>query len=329
MRRRTFITLLGGAAVPSLLWPLAARAQSQSMPVIGYLDAGGPSVDSLHLGAFRKGLSQAGFDEGRNVAIEFRIAEQFDRLPALAQELVRLRVTVIFAASGTNVTLAAKAATTSIPIVFQSGFDPVGLGVVSSLSRPGGNITGVTTFTNELNPKRLELLRELVPQAGVIGFLGNPSEVAFAGNVSDLQAVARRIGQQTTVLKATNAAEIDRAFASAIEQRIDALLVFPSAMLRARAQQLAELAVKFRIPACYATREFVTAGGLISYGDDRPESLRQAGLYVGRILKGEKPSDLPVLQPSKFELVINQKAAKAIGLVVPPMLLARADEVIE
>ncbi len=325
VQRRQFLSLFGGAALASA----PAHAQQPALPVIGYLDAVTLSPDSVQLVAFRKGLNEAGFTEGRNVAIEFRVAQRFEELPALADDLVRRRVNVIFAASTSNAAQAAKAATRTIPIVFQSGLDPVKLGIVPSLGRPGGNITGVTTFTNELNPKRLELLRELVPQAGVIGFLTNPAGVTNAGEVADMSAAARSVGQKIAILEATDQAEIDAAFAAAARQRVDAMVVFPTVAFRTRARQIAELAARYRIPASYPTREFAVAGGLMSYGDDRQDSLRQAGIYVGRVLKGEKPADLPVLQPTKFEFVINLKTAKALGIAFPPSFHLRADEVIE
>ena len=322
--RRSFITLLGGAAAA---WPIAARAQ-QSVPVIGYISAS-EQLNPVGLVAFRKGLNETGYVEGRNVAIEFRTVEHNDQLPAVAAELVRRRVNVIFTLSNANAVQPAKAATTSIPIVFTLGSDPVRLGVVASLSRPGGNATGVTYYANTLGPKRLELLRELVPQATTIAFLVNPTSAGTEDSLSEVQSAAHSIGQQIIVLSASTPSEIDAAFASISRQRISALLVSADVYFGSRRAQLVALATRYGIPTCFYTREFAVDGGLMSYSDDRSESIHLAGIYVGRILKGEKPSDLPVLQPTKFEFVINLKTAKALGLLVPTKLLAFADEVIE
>jgi putative tryptophan/tyrosine transport system substrate-binding protein len=324
--RRDFITFLGGAVA----WPLAARAQQPAMPVIGWLESGrgGPSANGS--AAFRKGLSETGYVEGRNVMIEFRGTEQYEQLPALAAELARHRVAVIFATETANSAQAAKGATATIPIVFFNGSDPVKLGLVASLNRPGGNVTGLTNYAFGLTAKRLELLRELVPQATIMGFLVNPTNLITAGITADMEAAARVVGQKIIVLKANTVEEIDASFARAAEGQIGGLLVGSDGLLfNRRADQLAALAARYRIPANYPARVFPEAGGLMSYGDDRLDSWRQAGIYVGRILKGEKPADLPVLQPTKFEFVINVKTAKELGLLFPPSFHLRADEVIE
>ena len=324
MRRREFITLLGGAAAA---WPLPARAQQRAVPVVGFLQAGGPpSVDRL--AAFRRGLNELGFVEGRNVAIALRWAEQYDRLPALAAELVGLRVPVIFAGN-LAAALAAKAATTTIPIVFQIGGDPIRDGVVTSLSRPSGNLTGVTAFQGELLPKRLELLRELVPTADVIAVLVNPSNPNLQTRSSDVQDAARSVGQQIHILNASSEADIATAFATMVQLRAAALLVSDDPFLGTRREQILALAARHAIPASYSTRDWVTAGGLMSYGSSPNDNAHQAGVYVGRILKGEKPADLPVMQPVKFDFAINLKTAKALGLTFPPSFHLRATEVIE
>jgi len=324
MRRREFITLLGSAGAA---WPLVARAQQPVVPVIGYLGVGSPIPNNL--AAFRKGLGEQGFTEDRNVAVEFRSSEQYDQLPALAAELVRRRVAVIVTEGNFNAAQAAKNATATIPIIFTLGADPVRLGLVASLNRPGGNISGVTFLANELEPKRLELLRELVPQATTVAFLANPTNLGGEPTIRDMQAAAGSVGQQIIVLNAGTASEIEAAFASLVEQRVRGLLVSADAFFISRRDQIVALAARHAIPTVYFARQFPTAGGLMSFGDDRSESFRQAGIYVGRILKGEKPADLPVQQPTKFELVLNLKVAKALGLTVPPSILLRADEVIE
>jgi len=326
MRRRKFITLVAGAAA----WPLAARAQQPGMPVIGFLDSKSPD-DSVHIvAAFRRGLNGSNFIEGQNVAIEFRWAQnQYDQLPALAADLVRRRVDVI-AATGGPAALAAKAASATIPIVFRLAADPIAAGLVASLSRPGGNITGVTSLNLEVGPKRLEFLHELVPTATIMAALVNPTNPINAEILSrDLQATARLLGLQLHLLHASSDADIDAVFATLTELRAGGLVIGTDAFFISRNEKLAALALRYRIPTIYQWREFVAAGGLMSYGGSFADSYRLAGVYTGRILKGEKPADLPVQQATKLELLINIKTAKALGLEVPPALLARADEVIE
>ncbi len=322
MRRREVITLLGGAVAS---WPLAARAQRPVMPVIGHLSIGSPEMAS-----FRNGLSEQGFVEGRNVLIESRSAPtgQYERLLALASELVALQVAVLFASSA-GVARAAKAATATIPIVFANGGDPVKVGLVASMNRPGGNATGVSFHTSALIPKRLELLRELAPQAQTIAFLVNPTNPVAEGDIEEMEVAARSVGQRIIVVRARNEAEIDTAFATISQQRVDALLVDVDAYFSTRRDQLAALAASYRLLVSYNNRQYVEAGGLMSYGPNLDDAVRQAGVYAGRILKGEKPADLPVQTPTKYEFVINLKTAKALGIEVPPTLLARADEVIE
>jgi putative ABC transport system substrate-binding protein len=324
--RRDFITFLGGAAA----WPLAAQAQQPSMPVIGVLDARSPGTTENTLRAFREGLKDTGYIAGENVALEYRSAEdQIDRLPALAADLVQRRATVIAAISPTAA-LAAKAATTTIPIVFIINEDPVRLGLVASLARPGGNLTGINIFSAELAAKRLDLLRQLVPGAARVGVLVNPANATTTeSTLRDVAAAARATGLQIKVLNASTSREIEAAFASSIRERCDALFVAGDPYFYTRRAQFAVLAARHTIPATYAQRDFAEAGGLMSYGTNIADAFRQIGVYAGRILKGAKPSDLPVQQPTKFELVINLPTARALGLEVPPMLLARADEVIE
>jgi putative ABC transport system substrate-binding protein len=324
-QRRDFITLLGGFAAAL---PLAGHAQQPSSPVIGFLNSGGmPSANTL--AALRKGLGEMGFVEGRNVAFELRGTDQYDQFPVLAAELVRRQVAVIFVWGTANSALAAKAATSSIPIVFANGSDPVKSGIVESMNRPGGNVTGVTFYNSGLVAKRLELLREIVPQTKLIGFLTNPKIQTSAQNLADMQAAIGVLGGKLLVLNASTGDEIDAALASAAGHEVDALLVGPDPTFTARRAQMVELAARYRIPANYYTRAFPDAGGLSSYGTAFAESERQAGIYIGRILKGEKPADLPVQQPTKYEIVINLKTAKALRLTVPAMLLAQADDVIE
>jgi putative tryptophan/tyrosine transport system substrate-binding protein len=326
MKRREFITLLGGAAAA---WPLVARAQQAAMPVVGFLDGGSLGTSAHIVAAFRKGLSETGYLEGRNVVVEYHWAEgNYDRLSVLAPDLARRQVAVIVA-MGAPVAVAAKAATATIPIVFGSGVDPVQAGLVASLSRPGRNVTGVTSMNAEIEAKRLGLLLELLPKATRLAVLINPNNPIAEATVKDAQASAAAIGRQLEILAASTNREIDAAFASLVQKRADALLIGPDVFFTNRRVQLATLTVRHGIPAVYAFREFAEAGGLMSYGTSNAERDRQVGVYTGRILKGEKPADLPVLQPTKFELVINLQTATTLGLEVPPQLLARADEVIE
>jgi putative tryptophan/tyrosine transport system substrate-binding protein len=326
MRRREFISLLGGAAA----WPLSARGQQPAMPVIGYLNGASAAQFTHLLAAFRNGLGERGYAEGRNVAIEYRYADgQYDLLPGLAANLVSQRVEVIVATAGTPTIRAAKAATSTIPIVFVIGGDPVAFGFVASLNRPGGNITGVTLISAETVAKRLGLLLELVPRAAVIGVVANLANPITKPQLIELETAAHAVGRRLHVLNASTENELATAFAVVDQQHIDALLVAADPFFDDRRAQIVALAARQRVPVSYVRREFVAAGGLMSYGPDASEAFRQAGVYTGRILKGEKPADLPVMQPTKFEFVINLKTAKALGIDVPPMLLARADEVIE
>jgi putative tryptophan/tyrosine transport system substrate-binding protein len=327
MRRREFISLLGGSAAA---WPLAARAQQPAVPVIGFLHSGSPEVTPSLVAGFRKGLEETGFVDGRNVAIESRWAQNDRaRLPELAADLVRRRVAVIATPNGEDAAGAAKAATTTIPIVFNSTGDPVKLGLVSSYNRPGGNITGVASLTQELGTKRLELLHELLPGATRVAVLVNSNNPSPEATIADLRAAASTMGLQIEVLTATTNREIDMAFASLLQKRANALLTTNAALFGARRLQLATLAARHAVPAMYHDRLFIEAGGLISYGTSLADVYRQVGVYTGRVLKGEKPSDLPIVQPTKFELVINLQTARTIGIEVPATLLARADEVIE
>jgi len=326
VKRRDFITLLGGAAA----WPLAARAQQPTMPVIGFLNSEAPDLFAYLVRAFRQGLSQSGYVEGSNVEIEYRWAEgRYDRLPALAADLIRRQVTVIAANSPAPV-MAAKAATTTIPIVFATGYDPVAGGLVTSLARPGGNLTGVTSLTAEVGPKRVELLHELAPTATSIALLVNPAAGPLRETIlADLQAASRKLGLHFHVLHASAAHDLDNAFATLTQLRAGGLVIGSDPFFNSQSEQLAVLAMRHAVPAIYQYREFAAAGGLMSYGGSLTDMYRQVGVYTGRILKGEKPADLPVQQSTKVELIINLKTAKALGLEVPATLLARADEVIE
>jgi putative ABC transport system substrate-binding protein len=325
MKRREFISLLGGAAA----WPLAARAQQQAMPVIGFLRPGSPEPNAHLVEAFRKGLGETGYVEGRNVAVEYRWAHNYDDMPELAADLVRLRVAVIATPGSTAAAAAAKSATTTIPIVFSGGGDPVQTGLVASLNRPGGNVTGVSSMSGELGAKRLELLQELVPRAARFAVLVNPNNPLAEAFVTDVRAAAAAIGRQIEVFTAGTGRDIDTAFTMLLEKRADALQVGPDPLFVSRRVQLATLAARHAVPAIYPFRDDAEAGGLMSYGPSNTDLVRQAGIYTGRVLKGEKPADMPILRATKFELVINLKTAKALGLEVPPTLLARADEVIE
>ncbi len=327
MRRRQFITFLGGAAVT---FPLAGRAQQPAMPVIGFLSAASAQGYAAPLAAFRLGLREEGYSEGQNVTIEYRWAEdQLDRLPTLAADLVRRRVAVIVVAGGTSTALAAKAATTTIPIVFAIGGDPVQAGLVASLGRPGANVTGVAQLSQVLITKRLELAHELVPKAAVIAFLLNPNNPNAEIRVRDVREAAHTIGQQLRILYAGSEQQFDTAFATLVQEGIGALVVQNDPLFTNGRERLVALATRHAVPATYEYREFVLAGGLLSYGASVADTYHHVAIYTGRILKGAKPGDLPVEQPSKFDLVINLKTAKALGLAIPPTLLARADEVIE
>jgi ABC-type uncharacterized transport system substrate-binding protein len=324
IERRKFLATLGGAAA----WPLGSRAQQPAMPVIGFIDAASAAERTDFMAAFRQGLAEGGYVEGQNVAIEYRWAEgRYDRLPELAADLVRRRVSVIATPATTPAALAAKAATTTIPIVFGVGGDPVHLGLVASLNRPGSNATGVNFFTIELMAKRMQLLRELVPGAKRVAVLVNPTDRSNESTLRDVETAV--IGQQVLAFEAATGREIDAAFESLERKKVDALFVAGGAFYAARRVQLAVLAARYAVPATYSQRTFVEAGGLMSYGTNLADTWRQVGLYTARILKGAKPTDLPVVQSSKFELVINLNTARALRFEVPPTLLASADEVIE
>jgi putative ABC transport system substrate-binding protein len=327
LKRREFITLLGGAAAA---WPLAARAQQAAMPVIGFLNSASAGPYRQFVDAFRRGLTETGYVEGRNVAIEYRWADdQYDRLPAMVADLVHRQVTVI-AATSTPAALAAKAATTTIPIVFEAGSDPIQLGLVNSLNRPGGNITGVTQLNWEVIPKRLELLHELLPTARVMVLLVNPTNPVYAEMQSRaVLAAAHTLGLELRVLNASAEGDFDSVFANLVHLRAGGVVIGGSTLFTSRIKQLAALAIQHVVPAVYQMREFVAAGGLLSYGSDITDAYRLAGIYTGRVLKGENPADLPVQQASKVELFINLKTAKTLGITVPLPLSGRADELIE
>ena len=325
MKRREFITLLGGAAAA---WPLAARGQQAAMPLVGILSSGEQPAPLIQ--AYHQALKELGYVEGQNFTFERRRAgAEYERFRALADELVRRQVAVIFAAGGTVASLAAKAATAAIPIVFYVGGDPVTQGLVTSLSRPGGNLTGVAWLGESMGGKRLELLGEIVPNATVIGILVNPKNPDSIFEMRNVQDAARLLGHQISVLNASSEPEFDTVFARAVQQRVGAVIVATDPFFSNQRARLARLAARHAVPTIYDRREFVESGGLISYGHDRAEAYHQAGIYTGRILKGAKPADLPVVQPTRFELAISLKAAKALGLEIRPTLLARADEVIE
>jgi putative tryptophan/tyrosine transport system substrate-binding protein len=328
MQRREFITLLGGAAAA---WPLAARAQQPKMPVIGFLSSASPDLYAIRLRAFRQGLKGAGYVEGQNVAIEYRWAEgQNNRLPVLAAELVHRQVDVIVAGGGTPSAVAAKAATATIPIVFAVGVDPVALGLVTSLNQPGGNLTGITNMNVEVGPKRLELLRELIPTATSIALLINPTSPNLAEPFTRaMKAAASTLGLQLQVLQASTEQDFDRVFAALAQSRANALVIMPDVFFDTRSEQLAALTLRHAVPAIFQFRPFAAAGGLMSYGSNETDNYRLLGTYTGRVLKGEKPADLPVVQSTKVELILNIKTAKALGLTVPLPLIGRADEVIE
>jgi putative tryptophan/tyrosine transport system substrate-binding protein len=326
MKRREFIAAIGGAVG----WPMVAPAQQPPLPVIGFLDAGSANASVHYATAFREGLSETGYVVGKNVAIEYRWAEgRFDRLPVLVADLVRRQVAVIVAGGGAPAALAAKAATTTIPIVFQIGDDPVKFGLVSSLNRPGGNITGESAQNAELGPKRLELLHEVVPAATTLALLVNPTNPNAETLSRDLHAAARTLGLQLQVLRASAEREIDTAFATLFQLQAGGLMIGHDAFFNSQNERLAALALRHAMPTIYQFREFAAAGGLMSYGTDLADTYHQGGVYAGRILKGEKPGDLPVQQPTKFVFVINLKTAKALGLTIPEALLAIADQVIE
>jgi putative ABC transport system substrate-binding protein len=327
MRRREFITLVGAAATAL---PLTAWAQQPAMRVVGILGAGSPGTDAFRAAAVRQGLKETGYVEGHNVAFEYRWAEdRYEQLPALAAELVRQKVDVIVAIGGNTSAVAAKSATSTIPIVFEIGGDPIELGLVASLSRPGGNITGVTFLVGTLTAKQLEILHETVPKAALIGFLLNPANADAEIKTKDALAGAAAVGQKLLVVPAHTDSELESAFVTFVQRRAGALVISAEPFFSSRRDKLIELAARQKLPAIYSLREFVTAGGLMSYGTSLTEALRLAGLYAGRILKGEKPADLPVQQSAKVELVINLKIAKTLGITVPTQIVARADEVIE
>ena len=325
-KRREFITLVGGAVA----WPIAARAQQSVMPVIGFLSANRSDAFPNYIAAFHEGLAEGGFVEGKNVAIEFRFAEQrLERVPALAMDLVRRKVAVILTTGGDVPAMVAKGVTSTIPVVFLTGFDPVKSGLVASLNRPGGNLTGATVIAGQLVAKRLELLRELVPAARIVGVLANPNNPNADGDMAEAQTAGRALGQEIHVLLAEREQEVDAAFTTLALLKADALVLDADPLFANLRGKIIALVERRALPTVYYSREYADAGGLISYGASFTGLYRQGGIYVGRILKGAKPAELPVVQPTKFDLIINRKTAKALGLDVPPTLLARADEVIE
>lgn len=327
MRRRAFITLLGCAAAT---WPLAARAQQGAMPVIGFLNASSPEGLAPMLAMFRQGLKDANFTEGRNVAIAYRSAHfQRDQLPILAADLVGRRVALIAAGGGDAAAFAAKAATSNIPVVFQGGFDPVGSGLVASLNRPGGNVTGITNISRQLETKRLGLVRDLLPNVAVIALLVDSNSMDSESIIADIQGAARTLDRTVVVAKVTSRGDIDASVSNVMQRGAGAVVVSSSALFTQARDGVVALAARHRVPIISARREYAHAGGLMSYGTDLADSYRQVGVYAGRILKGAKPADLPILQPTKFELVLNLKTARALGLTVPPSLFALADELIE
>jgi len=331
MRRREFITVLGGAATMPALWPFTARAQQSAMPVVGYLGPGDPESAASRLAAFRKGLGEQGFVEDRNVKIEFRWAHgDYTRVPDFAADVVRRQVSAIVAPGSATMALAAKAATATIPIVFSTSADPVEVGLVASLNRPGGNVTGVASMGTAIEGKQLGLLHELLPNARDVAVLVNPTGRNIAeSTLKQAESFAASLGQHIEVFNASNNREIDQALTGMVQKRAEALLVTPSILFTSRRVQIATLAARHALPALYWEREYVEVGGLMSYGTSATEVYRQVGSYTGRILKGEKPADLPVIQPTTFEFIINLQTARTLGLEVPATLLARADEVIE
>ena len=327
MRRREFISLLGGVAVA---WPVAARAQQPVLPVIGFLSSTSSKGYTPYLAAFREGLREGGFIEGQNVTIEYRWADDhYERLPELAADLVTRRVALIAAAGGSPAALAAKSATTTIPIVFQIGVDPVKAGLVSSLNQPGGNITGFANLALEVGPKRLELLHRLVPNATNIAVLVNPARSNVEAEIKDMQSAANKLGLQLNVLYASTERDFDKVFATSVQLRAGGVVISGDPFFNTRSEELAAMAIHYMVPAIYQFHEFAAAGGLVSYGSSIKNTHREAGIYTARILKGEKPADLPVQEPSKVELIINLKTAKTLGLEIPPSILTSADEVIE
>ena len=328
MNRRDFIALMGGAAVMPLAPPLAVPAQE--LPVIGFLNSGSPRVFARQVQGFRAGLNEGGYVEGRNVAVEYRWAEgSYERLPILAAELVRRRVALIAATGGSVSALAAKAATSSIPVIFEAGGDPIQFGLVASLNRPGGNVTGVSNFFSPLAAKRIEIINELIPAVRKIAVLANPNNPTTEGQVGIIRAAANTLRLQVDILHAGNEHEIAAAFETIVQRQLGALTILADPLLANRSGQITALAARHGLPTIYSNREFVTSGGLVSYGTDPRDVFRQVGVYAAKVLGGVPAADLPVTQPTKFELVINLNAAKALGLAIPPTLLARADEVIE